>query len=96
MSIVSHEKYASLYADPASGPFGSGTLAEQGVAITTVYHDFRSSNRPRANVTLLTVVEEMFGRPVIPGALIMFEKQVGSATGQLQVLHGFGSTRAAS
>ena len=68
MSIVFHENYTSLYADPASGPFGSGTLAEQGVAITTVLYDHRSSNRPRANVTVLTVIEDTFGRPVVPGA----------------------------
>ena len=89
MSIVCHESFNSLYADPACGPFGSGTLAEQGAAIATVLYDHRASNRPRSTPALLTVIEDTFGRPVVPGAMIMFEKRAGSATGQLQVLHGF-------
>ena len=83
MSIVFHENYTSLYADPASGPFGSGTLAEQGAAITTVLYDHRSSNRPRSTTALPTVMEDLFGRPVVLGAMIMFEKRTGSATRQL-------------
>ena len=89
MSIVSHETFASLYADLAKSPFGTGSLSEQGVVIASVYHDFRSSNRPKDNGTLLLEVEGLFQVPRIPGALIMFVRQTGSVTGQLQVVHGF-------
>jgi len=68
-------------------------LAEQGVTIATVYHDFRSSNRLKADDTLLSEVESMFQVASIQCALIMFVRQTGSVTGQLQVVHGFWKYR---
>ena len=89
MSIVSHESFASLYADPAISPFVTGTEVEQGVAIAAVFHDFRSSGRPMSTGSLMSKVETLFKVPGVPGAMIMFVKQTGSTTGQLRVIHGF-------
>ena len=63
------------------------------MAIAAVYHDFRSSGRLMPTSTLLSKVESLFFVPRVPCALIMFVKQTGSTTGQLQVVHGFHKYR---
>ena len=82
MSIISHETFASLYADPAKIPFGPGPVADQGVAITALnYYSFRGSNRPKSARALLVEVENIFQVPRLPGVLCMFQKQTSSETG---------------
>ena len=62
-AAISHETFASLYANQAKSPFGPGPLADQGVAITALYHAFRSSSQPKSNGTLLLEVENIFQVP---------------------------------
>jgi hypothetical protein len=78
--------YCKLFAKPASGPFGAEE-EEAAACIVTVYLNWRTTSDPPDVDDVEDDIISDFSRPI--GGVGMFVQHERSATGILEVLHGF-------